>query len=67
MKLLLDTHILLWTLFDPSRLGGPLKEILGMPEHQVFASDVSFWEISMKFALGKLPLGTLPQQTQGHK
>jgi PIN domain nuclease of toxin-antitoxin system len=62
MKLLLDTHVLLWTLFDPSRLGASLKDTLGKPEHQVFASDVSFWEISMKFALGKLSLGTAQPQ-----
>ena len=62
MKLLLDTHILLWTLFDPSRLGASLKDTLGNPEYLVFASDISFWEISMKFALGKLSLGTAQPQ-----
>lgn len=62
MRLLLDTHILLWLLFEPSRLGDSLTSILRCQEHQVFVSDVSFWEISMKFALGKLTTGTVQPQ-----
>lgn len=62
MKLLLDTHILLWSLFEPHRLGESYKNILGNVEHQVFVSDLSFWEISMKYALGKLSIGTVHPQ-----
>jgi PIN domain nuclease of toxin-antitoxin system len=62
MKLLLDTHILLWSLFEPYRFGDSLGNILANSENQVVASDVSFWEISMKFALGKLSLGTVQPQ-----
>lgn len=62
MKLLLDTHILLWSLFDPSRVNHPLKASITLSSNQVFVSDVSFWEISMKYALGKLSLGSVQPQ-----
>lgn len=52
MRLLLDTHLLLWTLSDPRRVGA---DILGLIERaDVYASAASIWEISIKAALGKL-------------
>lgn len=38
MKLLLDTHILLWSLFDPSRVNHPLKASITLSSNQVFVS-----------------------------
>ena len=52
MRLLLDTHLLLWALATPSRLSAKaLKQIEGA---EVFASTASIWEISIKSALGKI-------------
>ena len=52
MRLLLDTHLLLWALATPSRLSAKaLKQIEGA---EVFASAASIWEISIKSALGKI-------------
>jgi PIN domain nuclease of toxin-antitoxin system len=56
MSCLLDTHTLLWSLFDPSRLGKKATGIIRNPEINVAVSVVSFWEISLKFATGKLDL-----------
>ena len=56
MSCLLDTHALLWTLFDPSHLGKKAAESIRNPEVTVFVSVVSFWEISLKYATGKLEL-----------
>ncbi len=56
MSCLLDTHALLWTLFDPSRLGNKAAESIRNPEVTVSVSVVSFWEISLKYATGKLEL-----------
>ncbi|OGU18178.1 MAG: hypothetical protein A2076_11425 [Geobacteraceae bacterium GWC2_53_11] len=56
MNCLLDTHALLWSLFDPSRLGKKASDIIVNPEVTVSVSVVSFWEISLKYATGKLEL-----------
>ena len=56
MSCLLDTHALLWTLFDPSRLGKKAADRIRNPEVTVSVSVVSFWEISLKYATGKLEL-----------
>ena len=56
MKFLLDTHALLWALFTPSRLGRKAAASIRNPEVSVSVSVVSFWEISLKYANGKLEL-----------
>jgi PIN domain nuclease of toxin-antitoxin system len=56
MSCLLDTHALLWLLFDPARLGSKAVELIQNPDVGVSVSVVSFWEISLKFAMGKLEL-----------
>lgn len=57
MNYLLDTHIILWTLFDPGKLSESIIEILRDSEKQKFVSGINLWEISMKYSLGKLDLG----------
>lgn len=56
MRLLLDTCAFLWALQQPRRLSLPAREALQNPENEILVSTVSFWEISLKSALGKLPL-----------
>ena len=56
MKLLLDTHALLWWLFDDPRLPEKARMVIGNDENTVFFSVASIWEISIKKALGKLQL-----------
>lgn len=62
MKLLLDTHILLWWLGDDERLSLELRAVITNPEHFIFVSAASVWEMSIKKSLGKLsvPDGLLP-------
>lgn len=55
MRLLLDTHALLWWFSDDTALPASSRKLLGRPESTVFVSAVSAWEISTKFRLGKLP------------
>ena len=53
MRLLLDTHILLWLMDDSPRLSQEARtQIVNAAE--VFASSVSVWEIAIKSRLGKL-------------
>ena len=56
MECLLDTHTLLWVLFDPAKLSGRTRAIIEDPENTIFVSPISYWEISLKSGLGKLTL-----------
>ena len=56
MKLLLDTHALLWAIIDPEQLSPAARSAITDPAAQVAVSAVSFWEIAIKSALGKLTL-----------
>ena len=49
MKLLLDTHILLWTLFDSRQLPGKARALIEDPGNSIFTSAASLWEIAIKF------------------
>lgn len=65
MRLLLDTHALLWWLMGSDRLPGGARDLIGAGEIPCFVSAASFWEISIKAASGKLTipdavLDTLP-------
>jgi PIN domain nuclease of toxin-antitoxin system len=53
-SLLLDTHVLLWSLDDVSRLSPSALEAVGDGATEVFVSAASAWEISIKRAIGKL-------------
>lgn len=55
IKVLLDTHALLWWLFDDPRLSRSAREIIASPDSAVFMSSASAWEIATKYRLGKLP------------
>jgi PIN domain nuclease of toxin-antitoxin system len=52
VRILLDTHLLLWALADPARLPSTARRLIDQSE--VFVSAASIWEISIKAALGKL-------------
>lgn len=56
MSFLLDAHTFLWALAAPSRLSDKVRDILEDAKNEVFVSAVTFWEISLKFGLGKLEL-----------
>ncbi len=54
MKLLLDTHALLWWLEDDAALGQHARERIEDPPNEVLVSVVSLWEIAIKTRIGKL-------------
>jgi len=55
---LLDTHILLWWLQgDDDKLGQKITRIIASPDHEIWVSAVSIWEIVIKRAIGKLIIG----------
>lgn len=56
MKILLDTHILLWHLTDNPKLNQNHSRLIEDPQHQKFFSMASLWEIAIKSSLGKLQI-----------
>lgn len=58
----MDTHVFLWSLFSPDKLSKELIGEITSPNNDVAVSVVTFWEISLKFSLGKLELtGVKPE------
>lgn len=51
---LIDTHILLWWLFNDKRLTKNVRELIIDPDNHLFVSSVSIWEIMIKKSLNKL-------------
>jgi PIN domain nuclease of toxin-antitoxin system len=71
MKILLDTCEFLWLVSGDAKLSATVSVAIRDPNNQVFLSAVSFWEISVKHGLGKLPLPQppaqfIPQQREKH-
>jgi PIN domain nuclease of toxin-antitoxin system len=63
VRLLIDTHILIWALEGSAQLSPRAKELLLDPEHEHWVSAASVWEIAIKASIRKLtlsrPLGDL--------
>jgi PIN domain nuclease of toxin-antitoxin system len=55
MRLLADTHALLWLARESVKLSALAKTLLVDPENEVLFSAASMWELSTKYHLGKLP------------
>ena len=53
MKLLLDTHILIWNAREPHRLTPRCLALINDPASELFFSAISIWEIAIKQSLGK--------------
>ena len=53
MKLLLDTHLLLWAAHDPKRLTKAARALIENSENELFFSAASLWEITIKQSLGR--------------
>src|ERR1035437_2421528 len=69
MKLLLDTHALLWFIGNDPQLSAPARENIENPAHEKFVSAASLWKIAVKLSLEKLklprPFGEVfPQQLE---
>lgn len=62
MRLLLDTHLLLWALAEPDRLDAKTKLALEDPGNEVLFSAASLWEIAIKAGLGRVDFNFDPQQ-----
>ncbi len=59
MNYLIDTHVLLWSLFDNDKLSKTASSIIINPDNTIFVSLISFWEISLKYNINKLSLNNI--------
>ena len=55
MRFLLDTHTLIWAVYDQDLLSKHTRQRLLQPGHEMIVSAASAWEITTKYRLGKLP------------
>jgi len=53
MRLLLDTHILLWAANEPERLSAATRALVENPNNDVVFSAISIWEIAIKTGRGR--------------
>ena len=56
VRLLLDTHALLWFVAGDATLSATARNAIADPDNEVFVSAASAWEIATKHRLGKLPM-----------
>lgn len=62
MKLLLDTHTFLWAILDDPLLSDAVRHEITNAAEGVFVSSATFWEIAIKYGLGKIPLPDEPDR-----
>ena len=53
MKLLLDTHLLLWAAGEPERLSTQARGLIDDPDNELLFSAASLWEVAIKRGLGR--------------
>jgi len=56
MRILIDTHILIWMLEGDSQLSSQRRRIISDPVNEIFVSVVSYWEIAIKISTRKLSI-----------
>ncbi len=56
MRCLLDTHVIVWSVLNDVRLKPALRAFITGPDHRIFFSYASVWELSIKLAQGRLVL-----------
>lgn len=61
MRLLLDTHLLLWAVSAPDRLDAATRDLVEDPANEVLFSAASIWEIAIKAGLGRADFAVRPE------
>ncbi len=56
MRLLVDTHTLIWAVDDPTKLSGPATTALQNTANDLLLSAATVWELAIKIGLGKITL-----------
>ena len=67
MRYLLDSHTLLWSIGQSHRLSSTARDLIRDRANEIAVSSVSLWEISLKYGIGKLVLGSMaPDDVPAH-
>lgn len=66
MRILIDTHILIWHLEDDAHLSLAHSEIIADPDNKVLISIASLWEIAIKLSKGKLAISRSMNDVVSH-
>ena len=64
MRLLLDTHVLIWWTANHPMLSDKAKTLIANPANEVYFSSISIWEIAIKHSKLQFPLGALEMKEQ---
>lgn len=62
MRVLLDTHVLLWALITPRQLNKEIRGILKATDNEVMFSAASIWEIAIKSGLRRMNFRVAPEE-----
>lgn len=54
MRVILDTHALIWASLSPSKLGSAASAIINDPNNERYFSSASTWEMAIKIKIGKM-------------
>ena len=65
MRVLLDTHLLLWSIASSRRLSKPARALILDPQNEAYYSSASIWEVSIKSGLGRKDFKVDPQVLVG--
>lgn len=62
-RILIDTHVFLWIFLEPKRIPETVKQFIrNEADNEIFFSDVSSWEISIKYGSNKLSIPEPPDE-----
>ena len=59
MKLLLDTHVFIWSVLEPEKLSSQIVMLISSDDNDLFFSTASIWEMQIKIGIGKLHFDNL--------
>lgn len=60
MKIIIDTHIFLWSLADPTRISRDRLDVLESPSNIIYVSSITIAELMIKSSIGKLQINFDP-------
>ena len=60
MRLLLDTHIALWSVINDARMPASVRDMIVNPANDILVSVASLWEIAIKYPLARQGRGSMP-------
>lgn len=62
MRLLLDTHVLLWAVAEPGKIPEQFRARIEAADNDVFFSAASIWELAIKMQVGRVELSVTPEE-----